>query len=78
MPATAASLTLSSSSFTLGHKKKTGLLFADDPCSSDTPLDGLDLRFLMILAHPDPANYQAESLALQLNYRDKRRNHGPQ
>jgi tetratricopeptide (TPR) repeat protein len=30
----------------------------------------------MILAHPDPASYQAERRALQLTYRDKRRNDG--
>ena len=56
-------------------KKKTWLLFAGDACTRDTPLDGLDLPF-NDPAHPDPASYQAERRALQLTYRDKRRNDG--
>jgi hypothetical protein len=77
MPAMVAPLTLSSSSFTLGRRKKrTWLLFAGDVCPRDTPLDGLDLPLPNDPAHPDPASYQAERRALQLNYRDKRRNDG--
>src|SRR6266481_7183700 len=58
------------------QKKKTWLLFAGDACTRDTPLDGLDLPLPNDPAHPDPA-YQAERRALQLTYRDKRRNDGP-
>ena len=58
------------------QKKKTWLLFAGDACTRDTPLDGLDLPLPNDPAHPDPASYQAERRALQLNYRDKRRNDG--
>jgi hypothetical protein len=76
MPATAASLTLSSSSFTLGRRKKTWLLFAGDACTRDTPLDGLDLPLPNDPAHPDPASYQAERRALQFTYRHERRNDG--
>jgi Domain of unknown function (DUF4062) len=53
-------------------KKKTWLLFAGDACSRDTPLERLDLP--NDPAHPDVAGYQAERRALQLAYRDKRRN----
>src|SRR6266403_3604236 len=55
-------------------KKKTWLLFAGDACTRDTPLERLDLP--NDPAHPDPAGYQAERRALQLTYRDKRRNDG--
>ena len=58
------------------QKKKTWLLFAGDACTRDTPLDRLDLPFPDDPAHPDPASYQAERRALQLAYRDKRRNDG--
>jgi tetratricopeptide (TPR) repeat protein len=58
------------------QKKKTWLLFAGDACTRDTPLDGLDLPLPNDPAHPDPASYQVERRALQLNYRDKRRNDG--
>src|SRR5580700_5763174 len=58
------------------QKKKTWLLFAGDACARDTPLDGLDLPLPNDPAHPIPASYQAERRALQLNYRDKRRNDG--
>jgi NADH:ubiquinone oxidoreductase subunit E len=58
------------------QKKKTWLLFAGDACTRDTPLDGLDLPLPNDPAHPDPASYQAERRALQLTYRDKRRNDG--
>jgi tetratricopeptide (TPR) repeat protein len=58
------------------QKKKTWLLFVGDACTRDTPLDGLDLPLPNDPAHPDPASYQAERRALQLNYRDKRRNDG--
>ena len=56
------------------QKKKTWLLFAGDACTRDTPLERLDLP--NDPAHPDPAGYQAERRALQLTYRDKRRNDG--
>src|SRR5580692_7029733 len=56
------------------QKKKTWLLFAGDACTRDTPLERLDLP--NDPAHPDPASYQAERRALQLTYRDKRRNDG--
>jgi hypothetical protein len=55
-------------------KKKTWLLFPGDACTRDTPLERLDLP--SDPAHPDPAAYQAERRALQLTYRDKRRNDG--
>jgi NADH:ubiquinone oxidoreductase subunit E len=55
-------------------KKKTWLLFAGDVCTRDTPLERLDLS--NDSTHPDPAGYQAERRALQLTYRDKRRNDG--
>jgi hypothetical protein len=55
-------------------KKKTWLLFAGDACTRDTPLERLDLP--NDPAHPDHAGYQAERRALQLTYRDKRRNDG--
>jgi hypothetical protein len=55
-------------------KKKTWLLFAGDTSTRDTPLERLDLP--NDPAHPDPAGYQAERRALQLTYRDKRRNDG--
>jgi hypothetical protein len=58
------------------QKKKTWLLFAGDACTRDTPLDGLDLPLPNDPARPDPASYQAEHRALQLNYRDKRRTDG--
>src|SRR4029077_14051513 len=58
------------------QKKKTWLLFAGDACTRDTPLDGLDLPLPNDPAQPDPASYQAERRALQLNYRDKRRTDG--
>ena len=54
--------------------KKTWLLFAGDACSRDTPPERLDLP--NDPAHSDPAGYQAERRALQLAYRDKRRNDG--
>jgi hypothetical protein len=57
-------------------KKKTWLIFAGDTCTRDTPLDGLDLPLPIDPAHPDPASYKAERHALQLAYRDKRRNDG--
>src|SRR4029077_3585410 len=56
------------------QKKKTWLLFAGHACTRDTPLERLDLP--NDPAHPDPAGYQAERRALQLTYRDKRRNDG--
>jgi len=55
-------------------KKKTWLLFAGDASTRDTPLERLDLP--KDPAHPDPGGYQAERRALQLTYRDKRRNDG--
>jgi hypothetical protein len=55
-------------------KKKTWLLFAGDACTRDTPPDRLDLP--NDPAHPDPGGYQAECCALQVTYRDKRRNDG--
>ena len=55
-------------------KKKTWLFFAGDASTRDTPLERLDLP--KDPAHPDPAAYQAERRALQLTYRDKRRNDG--
>src|SRR5271166_1333697 len=55
-------------------KKKTWLLFPGDACIRDTSVEGLDLP--SDPAHPDPAAYQAERRALQLTYRDKRRNDG--
>ena len=58
------------------QKKKTWLLFAGDACTRDTLLEGLDIPFSNDPAHPDPASYQAERRALQLTYRDKRRNDG--
>ena len=58
------------------QKKKTWLIFAGDACTRDTPLDRLDLPLPNDPAHPDPASYQAERRALQLAYRDKRRNDG--
>ena len=58
------------------QKKKTWLLFAGDACTRDTPLDRLDLPLPNDSAHPDPASYQAERRALQLDYRDTRRNDG--
>ena len=54
--------------------KKTWLLFPGDTCTRDTSVEGLDLT--SDPAHPDPAAYQAERRALQLTYRDKRRNDG--
>jgi tetratricopeptide (TPR) repeat protein len=57
-------------------KKKTWLLFAEDTCTRDTALECLDLPPPNDPAHPDPASYQAERRALQLTYRDKRRNDG--
>jgi hypothetical protein len=56
------------------QKKKTWLLFVGDACIRDTPLDRLDLP--NDPAHPDPASYQIERRALQLTYRDQRRNDG--
>jgi uncharacterized protein DUF4062 len=56
------------------QKKKTWLLFAGDACTRDTPLERLDLPNDPV--HPDPTGYQAEHRALQLIYRDKRRNDG--
>src|SRR5271165_6647582 len=56
------------------QKKKTWLLFAGDACTRDTPLDRLDLPHDP--THLDPASHQAERRALQLTYRDKRRNDG--
>jgi tetratricopeptide (TPR) repeat protein len=56
------------------QKKKTWLLFAGDACIRDTPLERLDLP--NDPAHPAPTGYQAERRALQLAYRDKRRNDG--
>src|SRR5271166_4700180 len=55
-------------------KKKTWLLFPGDACTRDTPLERLDIP--NDPEHPDPAGYQAERRALQLTYRDKRRNDG--
>jgi hypothetical protein len=55
---------------------KTWLLFAGDACTRDTPLNRLDLPFPNDPAHPDPASYQAERRALQLNYRNERQNDG--
>jgi tetratricopeptide (TPR) repeat protein len=60
--------------YTQSRKKKTWLLFAGDACTRDTPLDRLDLP--NDPAHPNPTGYQTERRALQLNYRDKRRNDG--
>jgi hypothetical protein len=57
-------------------KKKTWLIFAGQACTRDTSLDRLDLPLPNDPAHPDPASYQAERRALQLTYRDKRRNDG--
>ena len=56
------------------QKKKTWLLFAADACTRDTLLERLDLP--NDPTHPDPSGYQAERRALQLVYRDKRRNDG--
>src|ERR1700738_2615609 len=56
------------------QKKKTWLVFAGDACTRDTPLDRLDLP--QDPSHPDSAAYHAERRALQLTYRDKRRNDG--
>ena len=56
------------------QKKKTWLLFSGDACIRDTPLERLDLP--SDPTQPDPAAYQAERRALQLIYRDKRRNDG--
>ncbi len=55
-------------------KKKTWLLFPGDACTRDTPLERLDLP--NDPGHSDPAGYQAQRRALQLTYRDKRRNDG--
>jgi hypothetical protein len=55
-------------------KKKTWLIFAGDACTRATPLDRLDLP--NDPTHPNPGGYQAERCALQLTYRDKRRNDG--
>src|SRR5271165_4837434 len=57
-------------------KKKTWLIFAGQACTRDTPLDRLDLPLPNDPARPDPVSYQAERRALQLAYRDKRRNDG--
>jgi tetratricopeptide (TPR) repeat protein len=43
--------------------KKTWLIFADDGCTHDRPLDQLDLPHDP--AHPDPAAYQTQRRALQ-------------
>jgi hypothetical protein len=56
------------------QKKKTWLILAGQGCTRDMPLDRLDLP--NDPAHPDPAAYQAERRALQLAYRDQRRNDG--
>jgi len=56
------------------QKKKTWLILAGKGCTHDMPLDRLDLP--NDPAHPDPAAYQAERRALQLAYRDQRRNDG--
>src|ERR1700730_11222599 len=56
------------------QNKKTWLIFAGDACPGDTPLDRLDLPHHLALS--DPVSYQAERRALQLAYRDKRRNDG--
>jgi hypothetical protein len=55
-------------------KKKTWLIFAGYACTRDRPLECLDLP--NDPAHPDPDGYQAERCALQLTYRDERRNDG--
>src|SRR5271166_1606251 len=60
--------------YALEKKKRTWLLFAGDACTRDTPLERLDIP--NDPEHPDPAGYQAERRALQLTYRDKRRNDG--
>jgi Domain of unknown function (DUF4062) len=56
------------------EKKKTWLIFAGDTCTRNRLLECLDLP--NDPAHPDPDGYQAERRALQLTYRDKRRNDG--
>jgi tetratricopeptide (TPR) repeat protein len=56
------------------QKKKTWLIFAGEACTRDMPLERLDLPNGP--AHPDPAGYQAERRALQLAYREKRREDG--
>jgi tetratricopeptide (TPR) repeat protein len=56
------------------QKKKTWLIFADEACTRDTPLEHLDLP--NDPAYPHPANYQTERRALQLAYCDQRKNDG--
>jgi hypothetical protein len=65
-----------SSSFLYAREKakKTWLLFSGDTCTRDTSVEEFDLP--SDPAHPEPATYQAERRALQLTYRDKRRNDG--
>ena len=55
-------------------KKKTWLVFAGDASTRDTPIERLDLPDDP--AHSNSAGYQAERRALQVAYRDKRRNDG--
>jgi hypothetical protein len=45
--------------------KKTWVVFAEDRCTLDQPLDQLDLPRDADSGHPDPAGYQAERRALQ-------------
>ena len=51
--------------------KKTWVLFAEDGCVHDRPLEQLDLP--SDPAHPDPAGYQAERRALQEAWRQRLR-----
>lgn len=54
--------------------KKTWLIFAEDGCTRDTPLEQLDLP--RDADHPDPAGYQSERRALQDAWRQRPRGEG--
>ncbi len=54
--------------------KKTWVLFAEDGCTHDRPLEQLDLP--RDPDHPDPAGYQAERRALQEAWRQRLRQDG--
>jgi hypothetical protein len=53
------------------RNKKTWILFAEDGCTRDRPLEQLDLP--REPDHPDPAGYQAERRALQDAWRERLR-----
>jgi tetratricopeptide (TPR) repeat protein len=55
------------------REKKTWVVFAEDGCTRDQPLEQLDLPRDADSEHPDPAGYQAEHRALQDAWRRRLR-----